>query len=137
MGRKHKDFPREAGESGEVRKLKDTIRRLVSDNKKLIAENENLASLICFLFPIHYLELPGAPACFIPERASLNSQFFLWPHYAEATLLGSDPLYQEESYTSPFIGKNALYITFETVEDLPESIQDGFSSLSLMSTLLL
>lgn len=42
MGRKHKDFPREAGESGEVRKLKDTIRRLVSDNKKLIAENENL-----------------------------------------------------------------------------------------------
>jgi hypothetical protein len=42
MGRKHKDFPREAGESGEVRKLKDIIRRLVSDNKKLVAENVNL-----------------------------------------------------------------------------------------------
>lgn len=42
MGRHHKDFPRGNGESGEVRKLKDTIKRLVSDKKKLLAELKTL-----------------------------------------------------------------------------------------------
>jgi hypothetical protein len=38
----HKSFPREAGESGEVRKLKDAVRRLESDKRKLISELETL-----------------------------------------------------------------------------------------------
>lgn len=42
MGRKHKDFAREMGESGEVRKLKDAVRRLESDKRKLISELETL-----------------------------------------------------------------------------------------------
>ena len=42
MTKHHKTFPREAGESGEVRKLKDKIRRLESDKRRLISELQTL-----------------------------------------------------------------------------------------------
>ena len=42
MGRKHKSFSRGNGESGEVRELKDKIKRLSSDKKRLIAELKTL-----------------------------------------------------------------------------------------------
>jgi hypothetical protein len=42
MGRKHRSVPKEAGESGEVRKLKDANRRLKSDKAKLISEISTL-----------------------------------------------------------------------------------------------
>ena len=42
MGRKHRSAPREAGESGEVRELKDKIKRLASDKKRLISEVSTL-----------------------------------------------------------------------------------------------
>ena len=42
MGKHHKTFPREGGESGELRKLKDKIRRLESDKKRLISELQTL-----------------------------------------------------------------------------------------------
>lgn len=54
MGRKHKDFSRTLGESGEVRKLKDAIRRIESDKKKLISELETLKA--AFQRTTHFLE---------------------------------------------------------------------------------
>ncbi len=42
MGRKHKDFNRGDGASGEVRELKDKIKRLSSDKKKLLSELNTL-----------------------------------------------------------------------------------------------
>jgi predicted nuclease with TOPRIM domain len=42
MGKHHKTFPRNNGESGEVRELKDKIKRLASDKRKLIAELQTL-----------------------------------------------------------------------------------------------
>ncbi len=42
MGRKHKTIPRNSGESGEVKKLKDRVRRLDSDKRKLISELKTL-----------------------------------------------------------------------------------------------
>jgi hypothetical protein len=54
MKKPHKSFPREAGESGEVRKLKDAIRRLDSDKRKLISELETLKA--AFQRTTHFLE---------------------------------------------------------------------------------
>jgi hypothetical protein len=42
LAKHHKTFPREAGESGEIRKLKDKIRRLESDKRRLISELQTL-----------------------------------------------------------------------------------------------
>jgi hypothetical protein len=42
MGRKHKSFPRGDGETGEIRELKEKIKRLSSDKKRLIAELQAL-----------------------------------------------------------------------------------------------
>jgi DNA-directed RNA polymerase subunit M/transcription elongation factor TFIIS len=42
LGRKHKTFNRGDGESGEIRELKQKVKRLASDNKKLIAELKTL-----------------------------------------------------------------------------------------------
>lgn len=42
MGRKHKAFNKGDGEGGEVRELKEKIKRLASDKKKLISELQTL-----------------------------------------------------------------------------------------------
>ena len=42
MGKHHKTFPRNNGESGEVRELKDKIKRLASDKRRLISELQTL-----------------------------------------------------------------------------------------------
>jgi DNA repair exonuclease SbcCD ATPase subunit len=46
MGRKHRSVPREAGESGEVKQLKDKIKRLSSDKRRLISEVTTLTAAL-------------------------------------------------------------------------------------------
>lgn len=46
MGRKHKAFNRSDGGSGEIRELKDKIKRLASDKKRLISELNTLKDAI-------------------------------------------------------------------------------------------
>jgi 4-amino-4-deoxy-L-arabinose transferase-like glycosyltransferase len=100
----------------------------------IVAQTPELASLLGALLPIHYPELEGAPSVFTPESPSFSSQFQLWPHYADAVASGViDPLYTEEPKTSPFIGHQALYITTELLEDLPETISGAFSSVTPVS----
>ena len=104
----------------------------------IIAETPELASLLGAFLPIHYPELEGAPSVFTPESPSFSSQFQLWPHYADAIASGVvDPLYTEETKISPFLGHDALYITTESFEDLPETISGAFSSVLPVTEVIL
>ncbi|MFZ4116052.1 MAG: ArnT family glycosyltransferase [Chthoniobacterales bacterium] len=100
----------------------------------IIAETPELAALLGAVLSIHYPELEGAPSVFTPESPSFSSQFQLWPHYADAVAAGVvDPLYTEEPKTSPFLGHDAIYITTESEQDLPETISGAFSTVVSVS----
>ena len=130
-------LPKIAAEILRLRALeKETLHDLnvPSSTIFIIAETPELASLLGAFLPIHYSELEGAPSVFTPESPSFSSQFQLWPHYADAVASGVvDPLYTEETKTSPFLGHDAFYVTTESLEDLPETISGAFSSVLLVS----
>ena len=43
-----------------------------------------------------------------------------------------DNLYTEEKSASPFLGRNALYVTMETNEELPQTITGAFNAVALL-----
>ena len=99
----------------------------------LIASTPGLAALLGEKIMIDYPERPGAPSVFVAESPSLNSSFALWPGYADAVAAGAkDPLYTEEKSVSPFLGRNALYITTESRPELPQTITGAFGAVGLL-----
>lgn len=99
----------------------------------LIAATPQLAALLGGQIQIDYPERPGAPSVFATESPSLNSSFSLWPTYADAVAAGvKDPFYTEEKSVSPFLGHNALYITTESAEELPQVITGAFGAVALL-----
>lgn len=99
----------------------------------LIASVPGLAALLGSRLNLDYPERPGAPSVFIPESPSMESSYALWPSYADAVAEGKqDNLYTEEKSASPFLGRNALYITTETREELPQTITGSFSAVALL-----
>jgi hypothetical protein len=43
-----------------------------------------------------------------------------------------DILYSEEKTASPFLGRNALYITAEAPNELPQTIKGAFGAVGLL-----
>ena len=102
----------------------------------LIAPTPGLAALLGSRITLDYPERPGAPSVFAAESPSLNSSYALWPSYADAVAAGvKDNLYTEEKSASPFLGRNALYITTETKEELPQTITGAFGAVGLLKEL--
>jgi hypothetical protein len=99
----------------------------------LIAASPGLAALIGSRVDLDYPERPGAPSVFAAESPSLNSSYALWPSYPDAVAAGiEDTLYTEEKSASPFVGRNALYITTETKEELPQTITGAFGAVGFL-----
>ena len=104
----------------------------------LIASKPGLAAVLGHDLSVSYPERPGAPPVFAAESPSLNSSFALWPGYADAVAAGViDPLYTEEKSMSPFLGCNALYITTESGEELPQTITGAFGAVGLLQEMTL
>jgi len=102
----------------------------------LIASDPGLAALLGSRMALDYPERPGAPAVFAAESPSMNSSYALWPSYAEAVASGvTDALYTEEKSASPFLGRNALYLTRETRKELPQTITGAFGAVGLLEEL--
>ena len=99
----------------------------------LIASTSGLAALLGHAVTIEYPERPGSPAVFVAESPSLNSSFALWPCYADAVAKAvNDPLYTEEKAVSPFLGRNAIYVTTELQDELPQTITGAFQAVGLL-----
>lgn len=102
----------------------------------LIASTPGLAALLGARIDMTYPERPGAPSVFAAESPSMNSSYALWPSYADAVAAGvADNLYTEEKSASPFLGRNALYITTESREELPQTISGAFGAVGLLKEL--
>ena len=99
----------------------------------LIASTSGLAALLGSRISVEYPERPGSPSVFVAESPSLNSSYALWPSYPDAVAEGvKDALYTEEKSVSPFLGRNALYITTEQKEELPQTISSAFNAVALL-----
>jgi hypothetical protein len=99
----------------------------------LIASTPGLAALIGSRITLDYPERPGAPSVFVAESPSMGNSYAFWPSYPDAVAAGKDDnLYTEEKSASPFLGRNALYITTETKEELPQTISGAFSAVGLL-----
>ncbi len=104
----------------------------------LIAQSSGLAALLGEKITLTYPERPGAPSVFVAESPSMNSSFALWPSYADAEAPAvKDILYSEEKTVSPFLGRNALYITSEAPNELPQTIKGAFDAVALLQEVAL
>ena len=113
--------------------LRDSRTDIKGNKSFLIASSPGLAALLGERILIDYREQPGAPSVFAAESPSINSSFALWPNYADAiSVAAKDPFYTEEKFASPFLGRNALYITSESKEDLPQTITGAFGLVELL-----
>lgn len=99
----------------------------------LVASSPGLAALFGSQISVTYPERPGSPSVFVAESPSLSSSYALWPSYPDAVAAGvKDNLYTEEKSASPFLGRNALYVTMETNEELPQTITGAFNAVALL-----
>ena len=99
----------------------------------LISSTSGLAALLGEKIQLCYPECPGAPPVFVAETPSMNSSYSLWPSYADAVApAAKDLLYSEEKFVSPFLGRNALYITTESAQELPQTITSAFGAVGLL-----
>ena len=99
----------------------------------LIASTPGLAALIGSRITLDYPERPGAPSVFVAESPSMGNSYAFWPSYPDAVAAGkTDNLYTEEKSASPFLGRNALYITTESKDELPQTITGAFSAVGLL-----
>ena len=102
----------------------------------LIASTPGLAALLGSRITLDYPERPGAPSVFAVESPSMGSSYAFWPSYPDAVAAGKpDNLYTEEKSASPFLGRNALYITTESKEELPQTITGAFGAVGLLKEL--
>ena len=132
-------FPSPIGVSG-LRELSGVVLSLRKERPDpkgefsfLIASTPGLASMLSSRIAIEYPERPGSPPVFVVESPSLNSSYALWPSYPDAVAAGvKDNLYTEEKSVSPFLGRNALYITTESMEELPQTITGAFNAVALL-----
>jgi len=114
-----------------------TLRKERTDPKGqpsfLIASTPGLAALLGSRITIDYPERPGAPSVFLAESPGMGSSYAFWPSYPDAVAAGQpDNLYTEEKSASPFLGRNALYITTETREEIPQTITGAFGAVGLL-----
>jgi hypothetical protein len=71
------------------------------------------------------------------ESPAARSQFDLWPRYdqfveaAQTAPDGPDP-FTEQQGANPFIGRNALYITTQQTDELPQAITAAFKTVQLL-----
>jgi len=113
--------------------LREERHDAIGEKPILIASTPGLAALLGNLIRIDYPERPGSPSVFAGESPSLSSSYALWPSYPDAVGAGiKDALYTEEKSTSPFLGRNALYITTETPAELPQTIKGAFAAVGLL-----
>ena len=99
----------------------------------LIAQTSGLAALLGEKITLSYPERPGAPSVFVAESPSMNSSYALWPSYADSVAPAvKDMGYTEEKVVSPFLGRNALYITTEAQNELPQTITGAFGAVALL-----
>ncbi len=99
----------------------------------LIAEDPGMASVLGHHLRNDLIPPPGHPIVYVRESQDIDSQFSLWPGYGDflsrRTVNDGD---ETEEGVNPFIGRSALYITREKVDDVPQAIRAAFEAVTAL-----
>jgi Dolichyl-phosphate-mannose-protein mannosyltransferase len=104
----------------------------------LIAEDAKLASVLGYYLRNDFVAPAGHPTVYVRESQDISNQFAFWPSYADFTETGkvTDEYFTEQQAENAFLGRSALYITHESPDALPQTIEAAFDSVSLFRELL-
>jgi Dolichyl-phosphate-mannose-protein mannosyltransferase len=107
------------------------------DDLFLIGEDAGLASVLGYHLRKDFVSPAGHPTVYVRESQDISNQFALWPSYADFAETGkvTDEYFTEQQAENAFLGRSALYITRESVNDLPQSIKAAFDSVILFREL--
>jgi Dolichyl-phosphate-mannose-protein mannosyltransferase len=104
----------------------------------LVAESAPIAAALALALPDASAAAPGHPPAYTLESADARSQFDLWPRYDQfveandtPTSANPDP-FTEQDGANPFVGRSALYITTQRLQDLPQAITAAFGGAQLL-----
>lgn len=126
-----------ANASGEVRKL--FLDKLAEGQSHvfLIAEDAPMASVLGYYLKGDLIPPGGHPPVYVRESQAISSQYGLWPSYDDFVEVDkpSNEYFQEEQRAeNPFLGRDALYVTSEKADDVPQTIKAAFESVTLLKT---
>ena len=130
--------------NGEVAGLVESLRRQFTEDDRmpvfLIAQTPHLASALSLKLTDLSWVKPGHPPVYVMESPYAGSQFALWPRYdqfeqAAATSGDDQDPFTEQDGANPFVGRNALYITTENPDGLPQTITAAFVSHEILGSI--
>lgn len=102
------------------------------DNLFLIAQDAPMASVLGYYLRDDLIPPPGHPAVYVQASQDIADQYALWAGYDDfiASDHTADEFFTEQKGENPFIGRSALYVTREPMEELPQAIKGAFESVS-------
>lgn len=137
--------PQRAAEvNAEVAGFVESLRRQMTEDDNspvfLIAQTPQLASVLSMKLPDLSWVKPGHPPVYVVESPNAGSQFALWPRYdqfeeAPKTVSDNQDPFTEQDGANLFVGRNALYITIESPDNLPQAITAAFVSHELLGSI--
>ncbi|MGH8047750.1 MAG: ArnT family glycosyltransferase, partial [Chthoniobacterales bacterium] len=99
----------------------------------LIAEDADATSALNY-----HLSRTTHPEVFLRESQDVSNQYALWPRYddfVETDKPADDFFKNEGSTANPYVGRDALYITDEEPDNLPQTITAAFAHVGSFATL--
>lgn len=122
------------GAAAQVRKI--FVQRLEEgqDNLFLIAQDAPMASALGYYLKDDLIPPPGHPAVYVQASQDISNQYALWPSYDDfiATDRPVDEFFTEQKGENPFLERDALYVTREPFDALPQAIQGAFEEVRLV-----
>ena len=105
-----------------------------SEGVFLVAQDPAIAAILGHHLARDFVPPRGYPVVFVKESQDISNQFDLWPGYEDFVETDTPPdvLFTEAQAENPFTGRNALYVTREPPDLLPQSITAAFASVSLL-----
>jgi len=106
------------------------------DGLFFIGENPTVASALGYYLRKDFaIPEGGHPIVHVAESQNISSQFGLWPSYDDFVEtdrpLGED-VSEEHRAENPFMGRDALYITRERADEVPQTIKAAFESVTYL-----
>lgn len=103
----------------------------------LVAGDPALASVLGYHLRNDLVPPAGHPTVYIGESQDVSNQFGVWPGYGDFIVTGNtaNEYFTEQEGENPFLGRDALYITHETEEEIPQTIRAAFTTVEPLATL--
>lgn len=101
----------------------------------LIGGDPPVASVLGYYLRKDFLAPEGYPLVFVGESQNISNQFGLWPSYADFLETGKPPAdeyFTEQKGENAYIGRDALYITREQADEVPQTIKAAFESVTYL-----